>query len=73
MDLYFVSVRKIAKKNLSNIQPILTSCLANNAYIPYFLEQAPGRLFKISAERGGGGAYLVSFQRIVTLSWPHLK
>ena len=76
MDLYFVFVRKIAKKNLSNIQPILTSCLVNNAYTPYFLEQAPGRLFKISAERGGGGgegAYLVSFQRIVTLFWPHLK
>ena len=71
MDLYFVSVRKIAKKNLSNIQPILTSCLVNNAYLPYFLEQVPGRLFKISAERGG--AYLVSFQRIVTLFWPHLK
>ena len=54
MDRYFVSVRKIAKKNLSNIQPILTSCLVNNAYIPYLLEQAPERLFKISAERGGG-------------------
>ena len=55
MDLYFVFVRKIAKKNLSNIQPILTSFLVNNAYTPYFLEQAPGRLFKISAEKGGGG------------------
>lgn len=53
MDLYFVSVCKIAKKNLSNIQLILTSRLVNNAYIPYFLEQAPGRLFKILAERGG--------------------
>ena len=41
MDLYFVSVRKNAKKNLSNIQPI-----------PYFLEQAPGRLFEILAEMG---------------------
>ena len=53
MDLYFVSVCKIAKKNLSNIQLILTSRLVNNAYTPYFLEQAPGRLFKISAKRGG--------------------
>ena len=62
MDLYFVFVRKIAKKNLSNIQPILTSCLVNNAYTPYFLEQAPGRLFKISAERGGvRGGRLFSF------------
>ena len=43
MNLYFVSVRKIAKKNLSYIQPILTSCLVNNVYIPYFLEQASGR------------------------------
>ena len=59
MDRYFVSVRKIAKKNFSNIQPILTSCLVNNAYIPYFLEQAPGRLFKISAERGGEGRALI--------------
>ena len=31
MDLYFVSVRKNAKKNLFNIQPILTSRLVNNA------------------------------------------
>ena len=31
MDLYFVSVRKNAKKNLSNIKPILTSRLVNNA------------------------------------------
>ena len=38
MDLHFVSVRKNAKKNLSNIQPILTSRLVNNAYTPYFLE-----------------------------------
>ena len=52
MDLCFVSVRKNTKKNLSNIQPILTSRLVNNAYTPYFLEQAPGRLFKISPERG---------------------
>ena len=52
MDIYFVSVRKNTKKNMSNIQPILTSRLVNNAYILYFLEQAPGRLFKISAERG---------------------
>ena len=52
MDLYLASVRKNTKKNLSNIQPILTSCLVKNAYIPFFLEQAPGRLFKISAERG---------------------
>ena len=52
MDLYFVSVRKNVKKNLSNIQPILTSRLVNNAQMPYFLEQAPGRLFEISAEMG---------------------
>ena len=52
MDLCFVSVRKNTKKNLSNIQPILTSRLVNNAYEPYFLEQEPGRPLKISAERG---------------------
>ena len=53
MDLCFVSVRKNTKKNLSNIQPILTSRLVNNAYEPYFLEQEPGRPLKIRLKGGG--------------------
>ena len=71
MDLCFVSVRKNTKKNLSNIQPILTSRLVNNAYEPYFLEQEPGRPLKISAERGA--LIKLSFQRTLTLFWPYLK
>ena len=50
IDLYFVSVCKNAKKELVQY-PALTSRLGNNASIPYFLEQAPGYLSKISAER----------------------
>ena len=64
MDLHFVSVRKNAKKELVQYSAMLTSRLVNNACIPYFLEQAPGRLFLSYFGRKGAhnrGGRLLSF------------